>query len=120
VSLFLLIPQCLNRIQSRSSARWIIAENDTDSSRDAEGEQYRRSRNRSLKDAEIGYAVCDEPTEDDADGAADDGESDCFDEELGADVFAFSANGFTETDFAGTFSDGGEHHIHDTDTANDE
>ena len=68
---------------------------------------------------EIGDAVGDGPTEDDTDSATDDSKGDGFDEELGADVALFGADGFAETDFASAFGHCCEHHVHDTDTADD-
>ena len=59
-----------------------------------------------------------------AEGEADDGsdkrEDDGFEEELGENVAAAGADGFSDADFVGAFGDGNEHDVHDADATDDE
>lgn len=49
--------------------------------------------------------------------AADEREDESLEEKLQEDIGVGGANGFTNTDFVGAFSDGYEHNIHDADAA---
>src|SRR5205814_1840853 len=119
----LLVAQCLDRMQTRRPHRRVETEDhsDRDGHTDGDRDRARRDEDRDLcRGRDLMDHYGDAPAEQDPEDAADAGEADRLDEELGEDVAPARADGLADADLPGPLVHRDEHDVHDPDASDEQ
>src|SRR5688500_4877160 len=115
-----LVSEGVDGIEPRCLARWVEAEEDSDTPGDQEGDDDRARTDHDRPACGLAEEDCCADAEEDSGESADERERDRFEEKLKENMAALRADGHANADLARPFGDGDEHDVHDADPSHEE